>query len=79
MLMEGAMHTVFTLLIITIVVLYVYRKGWGDGHKAAYRCMINDLRKGQEMFGETGLDNWHIPEHWKKYEAGLIKFNDVVD
>lgn len=71
------MDIVITIFIIACiaclvsVIYYVgYRAGWEKGYDVAYRRMIGDLRQGKKLFHESGLKNWEIPKHWKKYQLG---------
>ena len=71
------MNIVIMLIIIVClacliaVIYYVgYRAGWDVRYDVAYRRMVGDLRQGKKLFQESGLQNWEIPEHWKKYQLG---------
>ena len=73
--MIGLLDIAITIGIVIVIacliaVLYYagYRHGWGVGYDAAYRSMIGDLKKGKALFWESGLEQWEIPEHWKKYQ-----------
>lgn len=61
---------VVAAVLITVLYYAGYRLGWDDGYDAAYRAMVGDLTQGQKLFGDTGLDNWRIPEHWKRIAPG---------
>jgi hypothetical protein len=65
--------TIVVLACLIAVIYYVgYRAGWEVGHDTAYRRMIGDLKQGKELFQSSGLRNWEIPKHWKKYQHNKL-------
>ncbi len=60
---------IFGIACLVAVLYYAgYREGWAVGYDTAYRSMVGDLRKGKKLFQVSGLDQWEIPAHWKKYQ-----------